>query len=488
MPLPTAWMRRIAVILAAVPVLLAQDADLAERLYRSGERAYAAKNYSEAQETWKELIDQAPKSAYAAHALLDLARYQVDVRNKPEAALPLLDKIKSDHLKSPWAAEAMLLRGELLAARSRGPQDLKEAQAEFNRVVDLFPDHPCVQETRVQMGTCFRRTGQWSKAFQNYIEALRLNPGSDLGRTAQLQAAETLDLMGDLTGCLRMLQGLRDRSPDSAESADALWRLQVRVKQRLQKLPLRSQGPWPAGKLKWLKTPTLLATGPEGELYVFQDDLDRAALVKDGQAVPAGPVCRNAKAMLVPAPGQVWLVAAKLGVVKDDTAPAGWSGLQLQSPAGAAMDGWGNLWVCEPKASAIQVFGPDGPPRAVPLAGVVALAPLPTGGMAAASDSERALRFLDSDGRTRVTVPYGKDLPAPFRNVVALAADPLGHVAALVEGGFEGVALWGPDGTLLRSASFKTLGLSGRYRALALDRQGGIILADRSNDLLIRLD
>ena len=72
--------------------------------------------------------------------------------------------------------------------------------------------------------------------------------------------------------------------------------------------------------------------------------------------------------------------------------------------------------------------------------------------------------------------------------MLALASDPLGHVAALVDGDFEGVVLWGPDGAVLRSATYKTLGLSGKFRALAMDRQGALILADRSNDLLIRLD
>jgi hypothetical protein len=95
---------------------------------------------------------------------------------------------------------------------------------------------------------------------------------------------------------------------------------------------------------------------------------------------------------------------------------------------------------------------------------------------------------MDSDGKTQITVPYGKDLPAPFKYVVALASDPLGHVAALVDGDFEGVAVWGPDGALLRSATYKTLGLAGKFRAIALDRQGALILADRSNDLLIRVD
>jgi TolA-binding protein len=485
MPLFPPGMRCFPLVLAIVPALVAQDADLPERLFRSGERAYATRAYPEALETWNQLVQQAPKSPFAAHALMNLARHQVEVEHKPEAALPLLERIKSEHLKSPWAAQAMLLRGQLLAARCHGPLELKEAQAEFNRVVDLFPDHPCVQQARFELGQSHRLIGQWGRALQNYIEAMRLDPASAVARQAQLQAAETLDLMGDTTGCLRMLQALRDRFPQSAESLQAEWRIKVRVKLRLQKPALRSLGPWPDGRQKWLKTPTLLATGPGGELYLYQDDQDQASLLKDGLLTPAGPPVKGAKAMLATASGQVWLVTRQ-GVARDGAAPQG--SAAFQAPSGAAQDGWGNLWVADAKAPAIEIIPPEGPTRSVPVPGAVALAALPTGGVVAASDANRTLLFLDDQGRTRFTVAYGKDLPAPFKYVVALASDPLGHVAALVDGEFEGVAVWGPDGALLRSASFKALGLSGKFRAIAMDRQGGLLLADRSNDLLIRLD
>jgi len=485
MPSFATGMRCFPLVLVVVPALLAQDADLPERLFRSGERAYAVRAYPEAMETWNQLIQQAPKSPFAAHALMNLARHMVEVEKRPDEALPLLERIKSEHLKTPWAAEAMLLRGQLLMARCRAPQDVKEPQAEFNRVVDLFPDNPCVQQARFELGQSFRLLGQWGPALQNYIEAVGLDPASAVARAAQLQAAETLDLMGDTTGCLRMLQFLRNRFPDSPESQEAAWRIQVRVKERLQKPPLRSTGPWPEGRQKWLKTPTLLATGPGGELYVYQDDQDQASLLKDGQLTPAGPPARNIKAMLATPGGQLWLIS-RMGVIKDGVPPP--AGSAFPSPNGAAMDGWGNLWLSDAKTSYLQVFPPEGPPRTVPVAGTVALAALPTGGVVAASDESRSFLFMDSDGKTQITVPYGKDLPAPFKYVVALASDPLGHVAALVDGDFEGVAVWGPDGALLRSASYKTLGISGKFRAIAMDRQGALILADRSNDLLIRLE
>jgi TolA-binding protein len=477
-------MRWFALALGLATGLGAQETEMAERLFSSGERAYASKAYPEALETWNQLIQSAPKSAFSAHALLRLARYQLEVEKKPEAALPLLDRIKAEHLKTPWASEAMLLRGKILADRSRSPQEIKEALAEFNRVVDLFPDSAEVQEARFLMGSALFLQGQWGRALQNFTEALRQDPGSPLARKAQLQAAETLDLMGDTTGCLRMLQALLNHAPQSPESLEAAWRLQVRVKQRLLKPALRSEGPWPQGKVKWLKTPTLLATGPAGELYLYEDDLDRAFLLTNGELTAVGPVAKGAKAMIVTPAGQVWLVSPKTGVLKEDH-QAGTP--MTQSPTGAFRDGWGNLWLGDARASNIQVLTPDGPGRTFPV-NASALAGLPGGGAVAASDAGRTLLFLDQDGQTKVTIPYGKDLPAPFKTVVALASDPLGHVAAIVDGDFEGVALWGPDGALLRSATFKALGIAGKFRALALDRQGGLILADRSNDLMIRLD
>ena len=479
-------LRGFILALAAVSALRAQDPGQAERLFLSGERAYAIKSYQEALDAWNQAVKAAPKSPFAAQALLSLARHQVQVAHQPEAALPYLDKIKAEHLKTPWAAEALLLRGRILAARRR-PQDLKEAMGEWNLALDLFPGHPCAQDVRLELGNGLRLLGQWGRALQDYLEAVRLDPASAAARSAQLEAAETLDLMGDTTGCLRMLQFLRDRAPQSAEAREALWRIQVRVKQRFLKPPLRSLGPWPNGRTKWLKTPTLLATGPGGELFLYQDDLDQAFLLKDGQLSPAGPPTRSAKALVATPGGQVWLVTSRQGVVREGAPPIAGTP-PLQAPTGAALDPWGNLWLSDAKATALLVVPPDGPVRTVPLAGGAGVAGLPGGGVVAASDAARALVFLDPQGRTRITVPYGKDLPAPFKNVLALAADPLGHVAALVEGEFEGVALWGPDGALLRSATFKSLGLSGKFRAIALDRQGGLILADRSNDQLIRLD
>jgi hypothetical protein len=417
-----------------------------------------------------------------------MARYQLEVERKSEAALPLLERIKTEHIKTSWAAEAMLLRGQILASQARKAQDLREAVGEFNRVVDLFPDQPAVLPAHYHLGLAARLQGQWARALKHFTEALRLDPTSPIAPMAQLQMGDLLDVMGDLQGCLLLLQGIRTQFPQSPEAQEAEWRIAVRVKHRIQKPTLKSEGPWPQGRAKgWLKTPTLLATGPKGELFIYQDDLDRAFVLQGSELAPAGAASKSAKAMTVTAAGVPWLVSAKVGITREEGATPLLLA-SLTAPNGAFLDGWQNLWVSDAKVACITLVAADGTSRSLPSPTATAMAALPTGGAVLASDANRSLLFLDAAGQPRLTVPYSKDLPASVKYVLALCADATGHVAAIVDGDYEGVVLWGPDGSLLRHATFKALGLNGKFRAIALDHQGGIILADRSNDLLIRLN
>ncbi|MDP1832055.1 MAG: tetratricopeptide repeat protein [Geothrix sp.] len=489
MRVPSPWFRPLAALSCALPVLAqGQDAGLAERLYRSGERAYSAKSYQEALDTWGQLLQTDSKSGFAPRALLMLARHQMEVERKPEAAMPYLDRLRTDYITSPEAADGLLLRGLLLARQARRPAELKAAMGEFNRILDLFPEAPVRGEARFQLGRAWRDQGQWGRALHQFIEAFRLHPGSAVAPQAMLEAAETLDLMGDLPGCLRMLQRLRTEAPQSPEAQEAAWRAAVRVKHRLQKPPLRNEGPWPAGRTKWLKTPTLLATAPDGDLLIFQNGLDRAFRLHGSELTAQGPAAPGTRALLPGPGGAVWMLS-KNGLVREDAAaiqPLG----ALGALSGAALDRWGALWVADARTPALTLFTAEGGTRTVASPTASALAPLATGGVVIAADADRKLLFLDADGQPRVIVPYGQDLPVPFRSVIALAADGAGQVAALVDGGDfgEGVVIFGPDGAVLRHTTFKALGLSGRIVSLALDRSGGLILCDRRNDLLIRLN
>ena len=494
MSLASSWSRTPVALLCVLPALVqapgrAQEGDLAERLYLSGERAYAGKAYKEAVDTWGQLLQSAPRSEFAPRALLALARHQAEVEHRPEAAMPYLDRLKAEYIRAPEAAEGLLLRGTLLARQAHRAADLKDAMAEFHRVIDLFPDSPAVPEAHYRLGRAWRDQGQWGRALQQFTEAFRIRPDAPVAPRAMLEAAETLDLLDDLPGCLRMLQRIRTLAPQSPEAQDAAWRAAVRVKHRLQKPPLANEGSWPAGRAKWLKTPTLLAMAPDGDLLIYQSDLDHAFRLHGANLAQAGPAASGARALLASPTGEVWLLS-KTGLARE-SAPAPTPLNGLGAITGAALDRWGALWVADAKTPALSVFGADGAAAhtvASPTAN--ALASLPSGGVVIAADADRKLLFLDADGQPRAVVPYGRDLPAPFRYVVALASDGAGQVAALVDGGDfgEGVIILDPRGALLRQATFKSLGISGRITSLALDRSGGLILCDRRNDLLYRLN
>jgi len=482
--------RRFAIASALVSIsvctLMAQDADISEKLYHSGERAYLAHSYPEAFETWNQLLQASPKSNFAAQALIRMARYHIDVEKKPDLALPFLERLKTEHIKSPVAAEAMLLRGEILAQRAKKPAEMKEAIAEFNRVVDLYTDSPAVAGAHYQLGLAFQGQSNWGRALQSFLEAYRLDPLSSFAPKALLQAAEVLDIKGDLQGCLRLLERIRERSPNTPEAKDAAWRIAVRVKWRMQKTPLKSEGTWPAGKApKWVNTPTLLAPGPDGDLYIYEDGLDRADILRKNEAAPVGGSVKGAKAIMIAPGGLPWYIT-KQGLIRVEGAPVELPGT---SPTGGVLDHWGTVWAGDKKVPALTLIGADGQIKSLPSPTTNALAALPNGGVAQASDANRDVKFLDANGQPQVWIPYGKGLPGVFRYVIALGSDAIGHVAAIVDGGdFEGVVLWGPDGSVLRQASWRQLGISGKFVAIAIDRNGGLILADRSADLLHRLN
>src|ERR1035438_1948866 len=93
MLVPSPWFRPALALLCALPAVAQvqpQDGDLAERLYRSGERAYTAKAYKEALDTWGQLLQTSPRSEFAPLVLLRLAQHQVEIEHKPEAAMPFL--------------------------------------------------------------------------------------------------------------------------------------------------------------------------------------------------------------------------------------------------------------------------------------------------------------------------------------------------------------------------------------------------------------
>lgn len=487
MPMPPLRRSVSALAFAAAVSAQAQSGDLAERLYRSGERAYAAKAYQEAMDTWGQLLQTAPKSDYTPQALLLMAQYQAGIARKPEAALPLLDKLKSGYLASRWAAPGLLLRGQILAAKAKGPADLTEAVAEFNRVLDLFPASAAAPQALVELGRAALATGEPTRALGFFTEAYRAHPDALVAPAAMLEAAQAMDARGDLEGALRLLERVKLAAPDPEAAKDAAWRITALARLRLLRPGFKVEGSWPKGQVKWLHTPTLLAQDNAGRVLIYQKDLGTVSVLEGAALKPLDLKAPSPVAILAGADGQPWLLAED-GVVKPGAAaPAPLAGLSHLK--GAALDRWGRLWAADARMPGFTVVTAAG--AATTVAGPSLDALVATrDGLAGASDAGHKLVLFDANGKVRKEIPYGMGLGAPYKECVALAADPLGNLAVLTSGGDfgEGLAVYGPDGALLRQARFKDLGLTGRFVSLLIDRSGGVLLADRRNDSLIRLD
>ena len=62
-----------------------------------------------------------------------------------------------------------------------------------------------------------------------------------------------------------------------------------------------------------------MATAPDGDLLIYQYDLDRAFRLRHGDLAPAGPGAVGAKAMLASPADEVWLLS-KAGLIREQAA------------------------------------------------------------------------------------------------------------------------------------------------------------------------
>lgn len=376
---------------------------------------------------------------------------------------------------------ATLERAEALAQGARTVQDLVAAETEYLRIME---GGGLDSRALLGLGRILMRRGQPGAALVACTEVIGLDPHGPEGAQALLLGATALDRTGDGPGALAFLQRAAEGFPDTAEGLEARRRLDILARHRLVRPPLASLGRHPEGRGDWLKTPTALTLDASGRLALYQDGLNQAFRLEGTDLVPVGPSLKDVRALAFSTEGRLGLLAPKIGLWLEGSAT---SVPLAGQPGGLASDGWHGFWVSDAKAGGLMHVGPEGAPRTLPAPAFAWLAPLPGGGVVGACEATRTLHYVDAAGQSRLTIPYGKELPAPFRQILALASDPEGHVAALVDGDYEGVVIWGPQGQVLRHATFKGLGISGRFRALVFDREGCLLLADRSGDQLFRL-
>ena len=180
-------------LVAAGSVGLAQQAaaneEVARRQLESG-RAFARQgNYTEALKDFRAVAETFATTSFADDALLEIARYYLDVEGNAAQAAEAVDQILRMYSTSDSAPDAYVMSGRLALARSRQGDDLKAAIANFDRVIRLFPNSGAVARSRCKQA---RHLGGRVALDQRMLEAVAaagsghdaIMTGRGLGTTA----------------------------------------------------------------------------------------------------------------------------------------------------------------------------------------------------------------------------------------------------------------------------------------------------------------
>jgi TolA-binding protein len=221
--LVAAW---IAVcVTAAAAQSTPADEEVARRQLESGRSFARQGNFTEAIKDFRAVADTHPSSAAADNAWLEIARYYLDrVGDRPQASAAV-EAILKKYPTSDSAPEAYLMAGRLALAKSRQPQDLDIALANFDRVSRLFPASDAVPRSLYLAGETLWHLRRYDDALSNLAVVEAEHAGTTAAADARLAAGRVLLSLGQPIAAMEEMQQIRSRWPATDAAALALARI-----------------------------------------------------------------------------------------------------------------------------------------------------------------------------------------------------------------------------------------------------------------------
>jgi TolA-binding protein len=234
----TRWLLTTVCIGALAATALAQSSneEVARRQLESGRSFARQGNYTEALKDFRAVAETHASSAVADDALLEIARYYIDVADDRVAAAEAVDAIVKKYATSDSAPEAYLLAGRLALARGRQSADLDEALANFERVFRLFPTSRVVPRALTLGGETLLYARRPEDALGNLGRVIAEYPTDPSAAEAYLMLGRALVTLGEPVLAMEELQQVSNRWPESVAAkialaqTTALHRLHVRAR------------------------------------------------------------------------------------------------------------------------------------------------------------------------------------------------------------------------------------------------------------------
>jgi TolA-binding protein len=426
-------------ILAMATAGLAQsqtsDEDVARRQLESG-RAFARQgNYAEALKDFRAVADNHASSSVADDALLEIARYYLDVAGDTKEAAAAVDGILKKYATSNSAPEAYVMAGRLALARGRLAADLDAALANFDRVPRLFPNSDAVPRALSLAGDTLWYAGRFGDALANLGRVEVEYPASAAAASAYLGEGKALVSLGDPISAMEELQLVRNLWPNTPAAAIALARTTL-----LHRLYVRARG----GPAFALAPDTLGPAKLEGVLSVTATSRNAVYWANDsgiGIATPANaekpPAAAKPRGLTVDTNGN--LVGIDGGVLR---LPGGTTvGLLVPRPNGSqetltrieavAQLSNGDWLVMDGSEKAIQRFTRAGAYVGPFASGRVSrLAVDPFDEVAGLDRDQKGVLLFDATGKSLGRIP-AKGTGYDLQNPMDLTYDAFGHLYVL---------------------------------------------------------
>ncbi len=474
-------------IAIAVPMAQQQAAaneEVARRQLESG-RAFAAQgNYTEALKDFRAVAETFATTSVADDALLEIARYYLDVEGNSAQAAEAVEAILRTYSTSDSAPDAYVMSGRLALARSRQGPELDAALANFDRVIRLFPTSGAVARSLQLSGETFYYAGRLDEALANLGRVTAEYPAGQAAAEAHLTAGQVLVALGRPILAMEELQQVRNRWPDSEAAGRALARLTL-----LHRLYVRaSAGAAFASTTETVGPPRLqnvvrLVRTSAGRIYWSTES---AIGLLDGAAGDRVPAFTRFRLLTSDAAGNPIAVdSASLKSMSGESVPIllpdSQGGAQVLDKIVEAVQLSNGQWlVMDDDQRAVQRFNRDGSYASVfAAARVRRMAVNLRDRVAAIERDRREVLVFDADGKSVARIPL-RSGGFELRDPEDLTFDEFGHLYVLGRGM---LAVFSPHPDPTAAAAS---GAQGGYRLLATfsaDRQAGGF--DRAMALLV---
>ena len=476
------------VCLGAVGAAQQADEELAVRRSQSGLAFVQDGNYEEALEDFQAVVTLYPASTVVDNALLEIARYHLEVRGALDQAVATADGIVNSQAYSQGdaAPEAYVILGRAALARRRSDADIQDAISSFQRGLRLYPDAPAVSQSLFYIAEGQRMAGRTDAALAAYRRVFTEHPGDPWAIRARLGAGTMAAFLDDPITAMEEFQRVRDEYPDRPEATAALARTTILfrlfVRPRESTFAIREIGD--RGDRTTRKV-VALATLSDGNVVVATDrgvsSLRPATL----------PTAERPRALGVGPDGAV--VIDERGVVHRAAGgplrfvvPGRGDARTLEDVDAVGATSTGDWLVADREARTIQRFSRTGDylgPYADVRAERLAVGPLDR---VAVLDNDERIYVYDGGERiaqisTRVADTYRIDNP------VDVAFDAFGNLYVLDR---EGVYVFDRDRRLLTRfpSSEDAPGAFDRATALAIDSFGRLYVADERDHVIFVLE